>query len=65
METILPTVPTHTHDMHSVIAPFALRPMKIIEQANRLMQRAEVLFKQHENIMKPKDREVAEHKMRK
>jgi hypothetical protein len=50
--------------MHSLIAPFALRPMKIVDQANRLMQRAQVLYEKHENIMEPKDREVVEHRMR-
>ncbi|KAH9168337.1 hypothetical protein EDB89DRAFT_1909407 [Lactarius sanguifluus] len=49
--------------MHTTIAPFSLRPMKIVEQANRLMQRAQVLYEEHENIMEPKDREEAKDRM--
>ena len=39
--------------------------MTIVEQANRLMQRAEVLYERNENIMEPEDREVAKDKMSK
>ncbi|KAH9014222.1 hypothetical protein EDB85DRAFT_2030382 [Lactarius pseudohatsudake] len=49
--------------MHTTIAPFSLRPMKVVEQANRLMQRAQVLYEEHENIMEPKDREEAKDRM--
>ena len=53
-----------SHDMHTIIAPFALRPIKIVEQANRLMQHAHNLYEKHEDIMQPEDRKVAEHRMR-
>jgi hypothetical protein len=49
--------------MYTIIAPFSLRPMKIMEQANRLMQRAQALYEDNKDIMKPKDREVAKDKM--
>ena len=53
-----------SHDMYSINVPFALRPLKIVEQANTLMRNAQVLYKNHENIMEPEDRQVAEHRMR-
>ena len=37
--------------------------MKIVEQANRLMQHAQVLYERHENIIEPEDREVAKDRM--
>ncbi|KAI9447455.1 hypothetical protein H4582DRAFT_2051211 [Lactarius indigo] len=49
--------------MHTTIAPFSLRPMKVVEQANRLMQNAQFLYEEHENIMGPKDRKVAKDRM--
>lgn len=54
-----------SYDMsrYTIIAPFSLRSMTIVEQANKLMQRAEVLYEKNENIMEPEDREVAKDKM--
>lgn len=49
--------------MYTIIAPFSLRPVKIMEQANRLMQRAQALYEENKDVMKPKDREVAKDKM--
>ena len=39
--------------------------MKIMEQANRLMQRAQALYEENKDIMKPQDREEAKDKMSK
>ncbi|KAI9451016.1 hypothetical protein BJY52DRAFT_1226895 [Lactarius psammicola] len=49
--------------MHSTIAPFSFGPMKIVEQANRLIQHAQVLYEKHQDIIEPKDREVAKDRM--
>ena len=49
--------------MYTIISPFSLRPIKLVEQANKLMQRAQALYEENECIMKPKDREVAKDKM--
>ena len=51
--------------MYTIIAPRSLRPMKIMEQANRLMQRAQALYEENKDIMKPQDREEAKDKMSK
>ena len=37
--------------------------MKIVEQADRLMDEAQVLYEKHKPIMKPMDRTVAEDRM--
>ena len=52
-----------TYDMHTINSSFSLRPIKLVEQANKLMQRAHVLYEENECIMEPKDREVAKDKM--
>jgi hypothetical protein len=39
--------------------------MTIVEQANRTMQHAQVLYEKNEKIMEPEDREVAKDKMSK
>ncbi|KAN0137455.1 hypothetical protein V8E53_004900 [Lactarius tabidus] len=49
--------------MYTIISPFSLRPTKIMEQANKLIQRAQELYEENKDIMKPKDREVAKDKM--
>ncbi|KAF8265687.1 hypothetical protein EI94DRAFT_1804011 [Lactarius quietus] len=43
--------------------PLALRPMKTVEQADTLMQHAHALFEEHEHIMTPIDRTLAEDRM--
>ncbi|KAH9045917.1 hypothetical protein EDB83DRAFT_2523529 [Lactarius deliciosus] len=42
---------------------FSLRPTKILENADRLMEHARALYENYEQIMKPIDRTVAEDKM--
>jgi hypothetical protein len=52
--------------MHSsavIDAPFSLRPAKILENADKLMEHARALYENYEQIMKPIDRTVAEDKM--
>lgn len=49
--------------MYTNIAPPSLRPMKIMELANRLMQRAQALYEENKDIMKLQDREEAKDKM--
>lgn len=56
-------LPSYDMSRYTIISPFSLRSMTIVEQANRLMQRAEVLYEKNENIMEPEDREVAKDKM--
>lgn len=60
------TISLHSHNMHSFAptdAPCSLRPMKIVEQADRLMNQAQVLYEKYEHIIGPTDRTVAEGKM--
>lgn len=40
-----------------------LRPMKVVEHADGLMQHAEVLYEKHRPIMRPDDRMLAEDRM--
>ncbi|KAI9432588.1 hypothetical protein H4582DRAFT_2061666 [Lactarius indigo] len=51
--------------MHSAIidTPFSLRPTKILENADKLMEHARALYENYEHVMKPIDRTVAEDKM--
>ncbi|KAI9451765.1 hypothetical protein BJY52DRAFT_1226487 [Lactarius psammicola] len=51
--------------MHSAVidAPLSLRPMKILEHADKLMEHARALYENYEQIMKPIDRTVAEDRM--
>ena len=49
--------------MYNIIPPFSLRPIILVQQANKLIQRAQVLYEDYEYIMGPKDREVAKDKM--
>ncbi|KAH9015028.1 hypothetical protein EDB84DRAFT_1582292 [Lactarius hengduanensis] len=44
-------------------APFSLRPTKILENADKLMEHTRALYETYEQIMKPIDRTVAEDKM--
>ncbi|KAH8987540.1 hypothetical protein EDB86DRAFT_3245749 [Lactarius hatsudake] len=44
-------------------APFSLRPTKILENADKLMEHTRALYENYEQIMKPIDRTVAEDKM--
>ena len=41
----------------------ALKPMKLVERADGLMQHAEVLYNKHRPIMRPDDRMLAEDRM--
>jgi hypothetical protein len=43
--------------------PFSLRPARILENADKLMEHARALYENHEQIMKPIDRTVAEDKI--
>jgi hypothetical protein len=52
--------------MHSsavIDAPFSLRPAKILENADKLMEHAQALYENYQQIMKPIDRTLAEDKM--
>lgn len=43
--------------------PCSLRPMKIVKQADMLMDQAQVLYERYEDTMEPTDRTVAEDSM--
>ena len=49
--------------MHSSSVIDALRPAKILENADKLMEHARALYENYKQIMKPIDRTVAEDKM--
>ncbi|KAH8989502.1 hypothetical protein EDB86DRAFT_3080947 [Lactarius hatsudake] len=52
------------HTPHTRIGePDDLRPTKILKEADKLMEQARALYENHEQIMKPIDRTVAEDKM--
>lgn len=57
------------HPSHNMLpfapidAPFSLRPMKIVERADGLMQHAHVLYEHYEHVMRPIDRTLAEDRM--
>ena len=44
-------------------SPYTLRPMKLVEQADGLMQHAQALYEQHEPIMRRDDRMLAADRM--
>jgi hypothetical protein len=60
------TVTLHSHNMYSLAptnSPCPFTPMKIVEQADRVMDEAHVLYERYEDIMEPTDRTVAEDRM--
>ena len=44
-------------------APFSLRPTKLLENADKLMEHARALYENYEQIIKPTDRVMAEDRM--
>jgi hypothetical protein len=44
-------------------SPYTLRPMKLVEQADGLIQYAAALYEQHEPIMRRDDRMLAVDRM--
>ncbi|KAI9447454.1 hypothetical protein H4582DRAFT_2051210 [Lactarius indigo] len=52
--------------MHSFVSTntsWLLMPVQIVEKADKLMHQAEVLYKEYEHIIGPRDRTVAESRM--
>jgi hypothetical protein len=55
--------PLRSTFMESPHYTHTLRPMKLVEQADGLMQRAQALYEQHEPIMRRDDRMLAVDRM--
>lgn len=55
----------HMHQLIGLIPILlcALRPMKLVEHADALIQHAHVLYERHEPMMNPNDRRWAEDQM--
>lgn len=43
--------------------PFSLRPTKILENADKVMEHARALYENYEQVIKPVDRAMAEDRM--
>ena len=57
------TINIPSHDMHSSSVIDTLRPAKILENADKLMEHARALHENYKQIMKTIDRTVSEDKM--
>ena len=57
---------SHSQIAHSpgMGSPYTLRPVKLVEQADGLIQYALALYEQHEPIMRRDDRMLAEDRMK-